>query len=82
MPEVIYRFGNERSNRVVYKAYRLKICESEGVLMIITYFEIIVFHLIERIALVTKSSEAVLRFCYDMLGFSYLAKPTRHEVHI
>ena len=21
MPEVIYRFGNERSNRVVYKAY-------------------------------------------------------------
>lgn len=39
----------------------------------------IIFQLTEWIAIVTKSSEAV-RWCNDMLGFSYLALPTRHEV--
>lgn len=48
--------------------------------MIITICGIIVFHLVERIALVSKSSEAVLRKCSCMLGFSYNAIPTRHEV--
>ena len=40
---------------------------------------IIIFQLTEWIAIVTKSSEAVSD-CNDMLGFSYLAIPTRHEV--
>lgn len=40
---------------------------------------IIIFQLTEWIAIVTKSSEEV-KDCNDMLGFSYLAIPTRHEV--
>lgn len=40
---------------------------------------IIIFQLTEWIAIVKKSSEAVSD-CNDMLGFSYLAIPTRHEV--
>ncbi len=40
---------------------------------------IIIFQLTEWIAIVTKSSGAV-NDCNDMLGFSYLAIPTRHEV--
>ncbi len=48
--------------------------------MIITYFGIIVFQLVERIAITEKSIKAVLRWCIDMLGFSYNALPTRHEV--
>lgn len=48
--------------------------------MIITYFGIIVFQLVERIAITKKSIKAVLRRCVDMLGFSYNALPTRHEV--
>lgn len=48
--------------------------------MIITIYGIIVFHLVERIALISKSSEAVLRKCSCMLGFSCNAIPTRHEV--
>lgn len=50
--------------------------------MIITYYGIIVFQLIERIAIVEKSIKSALKYGADMLGFSYLAKRTRHEVHI
>lgn len=49
--------------------------------MIIAIFGIIVFQLVERIAVVKKSSTEVLRKCSCMLGFSYNAIPTRHEVH-
>lgn len=48
--------------------------------MIITTYGIIVFQLVTRIARATKSSEAVLRYCIDMLEFAYKAIPTRHEV--
>lgn len=44
------------------------------------YFQLIVFQLVERIAIVKKSSTEVLRKCGRMLGFSYTALPTRHEV--
>ena len=54
--------------------------ESEGVLMIITIFGIIVFQLVERIAITEKSIKSVLRKCSCVLGFSYTALPTRHEV--
>lgn len=47
--------------------------------MIITYFGIIVFQLVERIAIAEKSMKAVIGHCIDMLGFSYNAIPTRHE---
>lgn len=46
------------------------------------YISIIVFQLAERIAIIEKSSTEVLRNCIDMLGFSYNAIPSRHEVHI
>lgn len=49
--------------------------------MIITMYGIIVFQLVERIAIVKKSSTEVLKKCGRMLGFSYNAIPTRHEVH-
>lgn len=39
----------------------------------------IIFQLTEWIAISPKSSEAVSD-CNNMLGFSYLAIPTRHEV--
>ena len=45
------------------------------------YANIIVFQLAERIALAEKSMKSVLGHCIDMLGFSYNAIPTRHEVH-
>lgn len=45
------------------------------------YINIIVFQLAEWIALAEKSMRAVLGHCIDMLGFSYNAIPTRHEVH-
>lgn len=48
--------------------------------MIITYFGIIVFQLVERIAIVKKSLKEVLMYGANMLGFSYLALRTRHEV--
>lgn len=48
--------------------------------MIITYFGIIVFHLTERIAVAAKARKAVYEGAKDMLAFSYLAIPTRHEV--
>lgn len=44
------------------------------------YFQFIVFQLVERIAIVEKSSTEVLGKCGRMLGFSYNALPTRHEV--
>lgn len=50
--------------------------------MIITAYGIIVFQLMERIAIVKKSSIEVNEESKNMLAFSYLAIPTRHEVHI
>lgn len=58
------------------------LAESEGVLMIITEYGIIVFQLMERIAIVKKSSIEVNEESKNMLAFSYLVIPTRHEVHI
>ena len=49
--------------------------------MIITMYGIIVFQLVERIAITEKSMKSVFRKCSRMLGFSYNAIPTRHEVH-
>ena len=48
--------------------------------MIITAYGIIIFQLALWIGVVTKSSEAVNEEIKDMLAFSYLAIPTRHEV--
>ncbi len=48
--------------------------------MIITAYGIIVFQLVEWIAITEKSIKSVLWRCVDMLGFSYNAIPTRHEV--
>lgn len=48
--------------------------------MIITIFGIIVFQLVERIAIVKESPTGVLRKCSCVLGFSYNAIPTRHEI--
>ena len=45
------------------------------------YIDIIVFQLTERIAITEKSMKSVLGHCIDMLGFSYLSIPSRHEVH-
>lgn len=47
--------------------------------MIITTYGIIVFNLVERIAIVKKTMKSVLRKCSRMLGFSYVAILTRHE---
>ena len=56
--------------------------ESEGVLMIITAYSVIVFQLVVWIGtLISKSSEAAIKKCgYDLSGFAYQAIPTRHEV--
>ncbi len=48
--------------------------------MIITIYGIIVFHLVERIAIVKKSLKEALMYETDMLGLSYPALHTRHEV--
>lgn len=49
--------------------------------VIFGYVNIIVFQLAFcGIVIVTKSSEAVYEGCRNMLAFSYLAIPTRHEV--
>lgn len=48
--------------------------------MIITMYGMIVFHLVERIAIVKKSLKEALMYGANMLGFSYLALRTRHEV--
>ena len=47
--------------------------------MIITAYGIIIFQLALWIGVVTKYSEAVYEESRDMLAFSYLAIPTRHE---
>lgn len=44
------------------------------------YVNIIVFQLAERIATTEKSMKSVLGDWKSMLGFSYVAIPTRHEV--
>ena len=54
--------------------------EIEGILTMFEYFQFIVFQLVERIAIVEKSSTEVLRKYICMLGFSYNTIPTRHEV--
>ena len=61
--------------------------ESEGVLMIIIYDSLfgyvnIVFQLAFFLVISTKSSEEVYEGLKNMLGFSYLAIPTRHTVRI
>lgn len=45
------------------------------------YFQLIVFQLVERIAIVKKSLKEALMYGADMLGFSYPALRTRHEIH-
>lgn len=50
--------------------------------MIITIYGIIVFQLAERIAIVKRSLKEALMYGADMLGFSYSALRTRHEVHV
>lgn len=59
-----------------------KIQESEGVLMIIlTSYGIIVFHLVEWICGIKKSLTKVREVgCKDRLAFAVSAIPTRHEV--
>ena len=44
------------------------------------YVNTIIFQLSLRIGIVTKSCEAVNEEIKNMLAFSYLAIPTRHEV--
>ena len=48
--------------------------------VIFGYISIIIFQLAGRIAITEKSMKSVLGRCTDMLGFSYNAIPTRHEV--
>ena len=45
------------------------------------YISVIIFQLTELIAAFEKSMKSVSWKCVDMLGFSYNAIPTRHEVH-
>lgn len=46
------------------------------------YINTILFQLAGRIAITEKSMKTVPRKCIDMLGLSYNAIPTRHEVHV
>ena len=48
--------------------------------MIITISGIIVFQLILWIGVILKSSKAICEESKNMLAFSYLAIPARHEV--
>lgn len=49
--------------------------------MIITEYGLIVFQLVIWIGVITvKYRKSAERYGHDMLGFSYLAIPTRHEV--
>lgn len=49
--------------------------------MIITSYGLIIFPLVVWIGvIVSKTSKSAERYGHDMLGFSYLAIPTRHEV--
>lgn len=45
------------------------------------YFQFIVFQLVERIAIIKKPLKEALMYGADMLGFSYPALRTRHEIH-
>ena len=45
------------------------------------FVRMVIFQLAERIAITEKSMKSVLGHYIDMLGFSYKAIPTRHEVH-
>lgn len=50
-------------------------------MIILTSYGIIVFHLVEWICEITKSSEAVREVdCRDRLAFAVPAIPTRHEI--
>lgn len=42
---------------------------------------VIIFQLTDLIAIAEKSMKSVSRKCIDVLGFSYIAIPTRHEIH-
>ncbi len=44
------------------------------------FMNMIVFHLVDFLIAVSKSSKSVYEVCKNMLGFSYLAVPTRHPV--
>lgn len=50
--------------------------------MIITGYGIIIFHLVEWIALILKSSIEVLRNGFVAFGLAYSAILSRHEVPI
>ena len=56
--------------------------ESEGVLMIVTVYGLIVFHLVVWVGVQTMNSSKAAKRKYgeNMLGFAYPAIPTRHEV--
>ena len=58
--------------------------ESEGVLMIITSYGLIIFQLVVWIGVVAAKSRKSgdEKYGKDMLGFSYPSIPTRHEVCI
>lgn len=45
------------------------------------YFQFIVFQLVERIAIIKNPLKEALMYGADMLGFSYPALRTRHEIH-
>lgn len=45
------------------------------------YFQLIVFHLVERIAFIKKSLKEALMYGANIKSFPYLAIRTRHEVH-
>ena len=44
------------------------------------FVRMVIFQLAERVSITEKSIKSVLGYCFDMLWFSYLAIPTRHEV--
>ena len=48
---------------------------------IFSHISTILFQLAGRIVITEKSMKSVFGHCVDMLGFSYNAIPTRHEVH-
>lgn len=49
--------------------------------MVITAYGLIVFHLVVWVGvLTTNPSKVKIKYGEDILGFAYLAIPTRHEV--
>ena len=65
-------------SKMVYKMH-IQSKKGDVCFMVITYFGIIFYHLVDWIGIIAKSSEAVPDN-KDMLAFSYLAIPSRHEV--